>query len=243
MTIKKGAYVMPALQILLGGGFDKDYQASTGDKIVKVPSKVAPDAFRAIMDNFSTQSVEGEYFNNFYQRKIIEDKMYFFSLLKPFTVLPSQLPEEYFVDWGNEEKYVKAIGVGECAGVVLDVVGTLIMEAEEKFGLATKTLDNGNWQDSIYHSYNSFVVSAKALLTGEGVKCNTQIGILKDFDINFAQAGLYETADGFESTVTQLKKIEPSHEFAKTYYESAKSHINQVKRVRLEQIERLSPES
>ena len=75
------------------------------------------DAFRVILNNFEQNSVEGEYFNNFYQRKVTEDKMYFFSLLKPFTVLPEELPEDYFTDWGDEEKYVKAIGVGECAGV------------------------------------------------------------------------------------------------------------------------------
>lgn len=243
MTIKKGAYVMPALQILLGGGFDKDYKATTGDKIVKVPSKVAPDAFRTILNNFEENSVEGEYFNNFYQRKVAEDKMYFFSLLKPFTVLPEELPENYFTDWGDEEKYVKAIGVGECAGVVLDVVGTLIMEAEEKFALATKTIQKGNWQDSIYHAYNSFVVSAKALLTGEGVKCNTQIGILRDFDTTFVEAGLYKSEEGFEATVTKLNKVEPSEEFAKEFYAAAQAHIAQVKKVREEQIERLSAEA
>ena len=163
--------------------------------------------------------------------------------MKPFTVLPEELPEDYFTDWGDEEKYVKAIGVGECAGVVLDVVGTLIMEAEEKFALATKTLENGNWQDAIYHAYNSFVVSAKALLTGEGVKCNTQIGILRDFDTTFVEAGLYKSEEGFEATVTKLNKVEPSEEFAKEFYAAAQAHIAQVKEVREAQIERLSAEA
>lgn len=239
MTIKKGAYVMPALQILLGGGFDASYQATTGDKIVKVPSKVAPDAFRAILNDFEANALEGEYFNNFYQRKKEEDKMYFFSLLKPFTIVPEEIPEHYFTDWGDEEKYVKAIGVGECAGVVLDMVGALIMEAEEKFALATKTIGNGNWQDSIYHSYNSFVVAAKALLIGEDVKCNTQITIMRDFDETFIKAGLMTIEqDSFEAMVTQLNKIEPSLEFAQAYYAQAKEFIAKVKVAREEQIAR-----
>lgn len=239
MTIKKGAYVMPALQILLGGGFDASYQATTGDKIVKVPSKVAPAAFREILNDFEKNSLEGEYFNNFYQRKKEEDKMYFFSLLKPFTVLPDELPDHYFTDWGDEDKYVKAIGVGECAGVILDVVGTLIMEAEEKFALATKTIENGNWQDSIYHSYNSFVVAAKALLIGEGVKCNTQISILRDFDETFVKADLFSVeGESFEAIVTQLNKVEPSLEFAQAYYVQAKENIAKVKLAREAQIAR-----
>ncbi len=239
MTIKKGAYVMPALQILLGGGFDDAYQATTGDKIVKVPSKVAPDAFRAVLADFSENALEGEYFNNYYRRKKEEDKLYFFSLLKPFTVVPEDIPEDYFTDWGDKEKYVKAIGVGECAGVVLDMVGTLILEAEEKFALATKTIENGNWQDAIYHSYNSFVVSAKALLIGEDVKCNTQINILRDFDTTFIQAGLMKIEEAsFETLVTELNKTEPSVEFAQTYYNKAKSFIAKVKIAREEQIAR-----
>jgi hypothetical protein len=33
---------------------------------------------------------------------------------------------------GQEEKFATAIGVGECAGVMIDLISTLIMEAEEK---------------------------------------------------------------------------------------------------------------
>jgi sulfite reductase (ferredoxin) len=41
------------------------------------------------------------------------------------------LAEDY-IDWGHEEKFATAIGVGECAGVMIDLVATLILEAEEK---------------------------------------------------------------------------------------------------------------
>lgn len=33
-----------------------------------------------------------------------------------------------FIDWGNEEKYVWVIGVGECAGVMVDLVVMLLIE-------------------------------------------------------------------------------------------------------------------
>jgi hypothetical protein len=36
----------------------------------------------------------------------------------------------WFVDWGNADNYVKAVGVGECAGVVIDLVATLLLEAK-----------------------------------------------------------------------------------------------------------------
>jgi sulfite reductase (ferredoxin) len=244
MTIRSGENVMPAMQILLGGGFDKEGNATIGSKTVKVPSKVAPDAFRALLDDFHTNAEEGEYFNNYYNKQVEEDKMYFFNILKPFTKLPEEVTQEYFIDWGEEEKYVKAIGVGECAGVVLDLVGTLIQEAEEKFEMATKTLHNGNWQDAIYHCYNTFVVGAKALLIGEGVTCNTQIKILKDFDSTFVGTDLASFGgSSFEDKVLQLKRNEPSLDFAKQYYAEAEAFINKVKEIREEQVARLAAEN
>lgn len=239
MSIKKGAMVMPAMQILLGGGFDKNFVATIADKVVKVPSKVAPQAFAALMTDFSANSAEGEYYNNYYQRQVEADKMYFFTLLKPYTELTA-VTDDYYVDWGTNEEYVKEVGVGECAGVVLDLVGTLIADANDKFANATKTVENDNWQDSIYHSYNSFVVAAKALLMGEGVACNTQKKIVADFDETFVTKGLANFGGkSFEEVVFQLDKNDPSLDFAKAYYADAKAFVKQVEEIRTAQITRL----
>lgn len=237
MTIKSGVYVMPALQILLGGGFDGDGVYSIADKVVKVPSKKAPDAFRALLQDYDENSSEGEYFNNYYRRQVEADKMYFFTLLKDFTELPEEVPADFFIDWGNNEEYVRAIGVGECAGVILDLVGTLIEEAKDKYVKGTKSMDKGDWQTSIYHSYNTFIVGAKALLVGAGVKCNTQIGIIEDFDKTFVSTGdLSLDGQTFEDQITKLNKNEPSLAFAKQYQKEAKAFIDKVVATRAEQI-------
>ncbi|MCP4520363.1 MAG: nitrite/sulfite reductase [Cytophagales bacterium] len=239
MSIKKGAFVMPAMQILLGGGFDKERKATVADKVVKVPSKRAPQAFAALMTDFNENALEGEYFNNYYRRQKEADKMYFFTLLKPFTVT-TDVTDDFFVDWGENEKYVKAVGVGECAGVVLDLVGTLIADAKEKFDYGTKALESGNWQDSIYHSYNSFVVAAKALLTGEGIACNTQKKIVADFDENMVEKGFASFGGtSFAEQVFQLDSAEPSLEFAQKYHAEAKAFMAQVDEIRTEQITRM----
>lgn len=241
MSIKKGPLVLPALQILLGGGFDKEGRATISEKVVKVPSKQAPDAFRALMNDFEANSPEGEYYNNYYRRQIEADKMYFFNVLKPFTVLPEEVPSDYFVDWGEDSEYVKAIGVGECAGVILDLVGTLINEAEEKFSWAVKAMDRGTWEDSIYHSYNTFIVGAKALLIGEGVQCNTHISIINDFQTLFVEKNLIDFGGkSFNDVVLQLNKVEPSPAFAESFYADAKSFLEQVREVRAAQVERIN---
>lgn len=238
MSIKKGAFVMPAMQILLGGGFDKDFTATVADKIVKVPSKKAPLAFRELLNDFNDNGFEGEYYNNYYQRKKEEESMYFFTLLKPFTKI-DDITDDFFVDWGDEEKYVKAIGVGECAGVILDLVGTLILEAKEKYDLSVKALHNNRWSDSIYFSYLTYVLGAKALLIGEDVKCNTHAGIIADFQEHFADKGLINL-DGksFEELTLQHTINDPSLEFAQSFEKDAKVFLDKVNEARTSQISR-----
>lgn len=237
MSIKKGPLVIPALQILLGGGFDGAGDWTTGDKIVKVPSKKAPEAFRTLMNDYDDNALEGEYFNNYYRRQTENDKMYFFTLLKSHTELPDELPQDFFVDWGDEDKYVKAIGVGECAGVVLDLVGTLIEEARVKHGKSQALLAKGEWEYAIYHAYNTFVVGGKALLTGAGVKCNTQAGIIEDFDKHFVATNKVDFGGRtFDDVVTQINKNEPSLAFAQQYEADALSFIEQLEKVRAIQV-------
>ena len=238
MSIKKGAIVMPAMQVLLGGGFDDDGNFSIADKLVKLPSKKAPEAFRAVLDDFSENSLEGECYNKYYRRQTAAEKMYFFNLLKPHTVF-TEVPDDYLIDWGTNEEYVKEVGVGECAGVVLDLVGTLILDAQEKFAKADNAMAKGNWQDAIYHCYNTFVVGAKALLTGEGVSCNTQTVIIQDFDTHIVQKDLISFGGrSFEEVVTQIDSTEPTLEFANAYFAEAKAYSDKLTDVRKAQIAR-----
>ena len=77
-----------------------------------------------------------ETFLNYSQRK---GEKYFYDLLKPLASLET-LQAEDFIDWGQEEKFSTAIGVGECAGVMIDLVATLILEAEEKIAASEECL-------------------------------------------------------------------------------------------------------
>ena len=130
---------------------------------------------------------------------------------------------EDFIDWGQQEKFSTAIGVGECAGVVIDLVATLILEAEEKLEYSKECLDNKAWADGIYHAYAAFVHTAKALLLQNAVQCNTQHGILNDFDKYFLGPDAWNVAGSFKEYVLRLNKTEPSEEFANQYFEDAKA--------------------
>ena len=74
----------------------------------------------------------------------------------------TNLEQSDFIDWGSEQAYEKAVGVGECAGVVIDLIATLLLESEEKLENASESLKLNQFSDSIYYTYSSIVNTAKA---------------------------------------------------------------------------------
>jgi sulfite reductase (ferredoxin) len=227
-SMKSGGKVLPALQVLLGGGIIGDGVGRVADKVVKVPSKRGPDTLRTLLKDYAANATEGEKFNAYYDRK---GERYFYDLLKPLADLVS-LQDEDFVDWGQGDKFATAIGVGECASVVIDLVATLLLEGEEKLVSSAATLEAGQYADAIYHAYSTFVQTAKALLLGEAIACNTQTGIINDFDKYFVEGGKWPLAGSFKDLVLQINQNEPGEAFAKQYYKQAEDFYQQAQAFR-----------
>ena len=232
MSIKAGAFLAPALQVLLGGGILGNGQGRFADKVIKIPSKRGTEALRIILNDYQFHSTEKEDFLNYYDEK---GKKYFYDLLKPLADV-TNLTEDEFIDWGHNKKYIKAIGVGECAGVVIDLVATLLFESEEKLENATETLKAKQWSDSIYHSYTSLVNTAKALLTSEGEKTNTQTGIIKNFDEVFINTEKIKLKTTFENLIYQIRESNPTEAFAKKYLEDARAFYKKIDEYRVEKV-------
>jgi len=222
-SLKAKGQVLPALQVLIGGGVLGSGEGRIADKVLKVPSKRGPDVIRAVLNDFLSNATNGETFLNYSQPK---GERYYYELLKPLASLETLQAEDY-IDWGQEEKFATAIGVGECAGVMIDLVATLILEAEEKISASEECLANSKWADGIYNAYAAQVHTAKALLLQQGVQCNTQHGILKDFDLNFSEKGLHEGS--FKTSVLRMNDTPPSEEFANEYLRQAKGFIEFAK--------------
>jgi sulfite reductase (ferredoxin) len=227
-SFKVGTSVVPALQVLLGGGTIGNGEGRISEKIIKVASKRGPDVLRRIFSDFDANSVEGEYFNSYYDR---QGKDYFYQLLKPLADNTTLKPEEY-IDWGSDEKFQTAIGVGECAGVIIDLVATLFFEAEEKLAWSAEAFANGQYGDSIYYSYASFIHSAKGLLLDKQVHVNTHHTLISDFDKHYIEAGLLKLDGTFKDKVLQINKNEPTKEFAELYFEQASKFYTDVKLLR-----------
>ena len=137
-----------------------------------------------------------------------------------------------FIDWGEEEKYVKEIGVGECAGVVIDLIATLFLESEEKIENAKESFDNKVYSSAIYHAYSSLVNSAKALLLAENKKTNTHAGIISQFDELFVESGRIDLGVSFSELIYQINKFAPTEDFASKYIENANGFLQKVRTFR-----------
>ncbi len=218
-SLKAKGQVLPALQVLVGGGVLGSGDGRIADKVLKVPSKRGPDVVRAILNDYKANAIADETFLNYSKRT---GERYYYDLLKPLASLEN-LQADDFIDFGQEEKFATAIGVGECAGVMIDLVATLILEAEEKIANSEACIAGSNWADGIYHAYSAQVNAAKALLLQQGVQCNTQQGILTDFDKHFTATDLYNTS--FKAAVMRINANEPTGQFAAAYLQQAKDFI------------------
>jgi sulfite reductase (ferredoxin) len=233
MSIRtKDKLIAPALQVLLGGGNFGNGKARFADKVVKIPSKRGPQALRLILDDYEANG-NGVKFEEYYEDK---GEHYFYDFLKPLTDIEN-LTQDDFIDWGNSEKYKKEIGIGECAGVIVDLIATLFLESQEKIDNAKEALNEDKWAASIYYTYQSMVNSAKALLTAEKTKTNTHASIIKDFDKLFVENGRINFKSSFADIVLQLNKNKPSKDFALAYLNDAKDVLKQLESFRKLELE------
>lgn len=231
MTVKSGQLVAPALQVLLGGENLGNGQGTFADKIIKIPSKRALHALRVILNDY-LENGENQKFQDYYKNA---EERYFYNLLKPLSDA-SDLKEDDFIDWGNDQKYVKAIGVGECAGVLVDLVATLFLEAEEKLENAKGALADKLWADSIYQSYSSMVNGAKAALLTHDVQTNTQAGIIKLYDEHFSENEALRVEPSFQNLAGLIKGNEPSEAFATRYVQQAEEFLKRINAYRTNQL-------
>jgi sulfite reductase (ferredoxin) len=219
--------VAPALQVLLGGGNLGNGNGAFADKVVKVPSRRGPEALRRILNDFEANA-NGQAFIEYYKEK---GEKYFYHFLNDLQDV-SNLTQEDFIDWGEEEKYLKQIGIGECAGVVIDLIATLFLESEEKIENANEAFKNRVYSGAIYYAYQSLVNTAKAMLLADKKKTNTHASIISQFDEVFITSKKIDIGISFSELIYQINKYAPSKEFAEIYIKNSTKFLQKVRAYR-----------
>lgn len=223
---------IPAVQVLLGGGLGSNGDGFLAEKVIKVPSKKAPDVLRVLFNDYEENGNDGEYYYNYFRR---QGKDYFYQLLKFLADLENLQPSDY-IDWGKDQQFEVETEVGECAGVIIDLFSTLMYEAEEKYTWSQEAFEGGNIADAIYHTYTVFINGAKALLVDKGITVNNQVSVMKSFNEEFGQDFNGLTGGSFKDFVLRINQNEPSAEFATAYREDSARFLERIKEVQKNQL-------
>lgn len=231
-SIRVGKKIAPAMQVVVGGGITDDGRGFVAEKVIKVPTRRIPQVIRDLFQDYKANAAEGEYYNDYVVR---QGKRYFYDVLKPLGD-SSTITAEEFYDWGQESEYVQEIGVGECAGVSLDVIGAILNDATDKIIAAGNAFKEGLLPDAAYHAYTSMITAAKALMLAEDKKCNTHIGILRDFSEHFGDR--FSEAMPFEEFVLRIKNTYPTTEFVTTYIADARAFVSKAIKEREGQLDK-----
>jgi sulfite reductase (ferredoxin) len=218
MSLKVGKFILPGMQVLLGGGVNGNGEGTLADKVIKLPAKRVPDGVRVLLDDYKTHSEDTEKFNEYYQRK---GKNYFYNLLKPVSEI-AEITQEDLLDWGTNEQYQTMIGIGECAGSLIDMVAIVLDETREKMLKAEESFRQGEWVDCIYYSYSSYINAAKALMLSREMPSNTHLSVLNNFE-KYIETEEFEFEGKFKEKVLAINQHEPSKEFAALYMKEAKN--------------------
>jgi len=227
----KDKLTVPALQVLLGGGNKGNGQAAFADKVVKIPSRRGPEALRRILNDFEAKAKSAT-FQEYYAA---QGEKYFYKLLTDLSSVDN-LTQEDFIDWGEEENYVKAIGIGECAGVIIDLIETLFLECQEKIENAKHAVNDNVFSNAVYHAYSAMINASKAILIADGHSTNTQAGIIKQFDELFVTTGKIDLGNSYASIIYQIQSQAPNKDFATSYIKNAEQFLQKVRAYRTAQL-------
>ena len=228
-SLKIGERVVPAMQAVLGGGVANNGKGLIAEKVIKVPTKRAPKLVDTVLGDFNKNKEDNEPFSRYYSRK---GKAYFYDLLKHLGDKENILIDE-FSDWAKpEQKFVPEIGIGECAGVIVDSVESVLNEAEENHRLAERAAEEALWADAAFHYYTAFIVGAKALLLDLGIETNTRNSILELLDKNIRRIEGLHLGFSFSKEVSRIHKEKPDEKFVKAYSRLAAEFCAQITKFR-----------
>ena len=185
-SIRKDGVVIPAMQILVGGGRRQDGSWRFGKKVIKLPTRRIPEAIRMLLIDHESHQRPHETFADHVES--MGDR-YFYNLLLPLADVQHAEDHALRIDWGSDTPFVPEIGVGECAGVVIDLVSTLLLEAHEKFEAAEGALSTESWGHAVYHTYAAYIAGAKAVLIQRDLPTNSYADIMAAFDEQVVATG------------------------------------------------------
>lgn len=185
---RKGQHAAPVFQVVLGGTTDGNAK-SYGLAVGKVPSKRVPDAIRRLTEVYDSQKEGAETFGEFVERV---GRAHMKQSLADLAEMPTydENPDVY-IDSRQSWEYKKSVGVGECAGEVVDQAEFLLSDADRLNFEATIALEAGRAGEASTKSLEAQDKAADALLFTRGLWLGDKFDRVAEFRKHFYDTGAF----------------------------------------------------
>ena len=120
-------------------------------RVGRVAAKNAPEAVKAVIGYYRENAPEGQSFTDYMQEVDVKEIK---ALIKPFDKIDAETADpDLFLDFGMEEgeEYSPAVGLGECAGGVLNLVTEAFDDSTNMLNMAANLLEQGFYKDVYSH--------------------------------------------------------------------------------------------
>jgi sulfite reductase (ferredoxin) len=187
---KKGNHVVPHFQVLLGGEWQNN-AGTYGLAIGAVPSKRIPETVELITSRYRAERLDKERFQDWIKRI---GKAECKKMIDNFTALPTHDEDpSLFSDWGDPREYsIGDIGVGECAGEVVDPIEFQLTACEREVFEAQLKLDAGDIDNASVMAWEAMLHAAQALLKFRmGLAPSDPARVVEDFRTHFYDTELF----------------------------------------------------
>lgn len=158
----KSGYTVPHFQVVLGGQWQNN-AGSYGLAIGAVPSKRIPETVERITGRYLADKQAGESFQGYVKRI---GKAACKSMLDDLMVIPEHdAAPDVYIDWADARKYtIGDIGIGECAGEVINPIDFQLAACEREAFEAQLALEAGEAGKAARIAYEAMLHGAVALL-------------------------------------------------------------------------------
>ncbi len=185
-----GGTTVPHFQVVLGGMWQEN-AGSYGLAIGAIPSKRVPDFIDRITDKFVTERKGDERFQDFIRRVGKKDLR---QLLDEFTTVPPyEEDRQLYSDWRDPREFtISDLGVGECAGEVVDRIDFDLQHAETLAFEAQVLLDEGKFEEADRRAYQAMLEAARGLVRLEfaDVPDDPDV-VVAEFERRFCRTGIF----------------------------------------------------
>ena len=226
---KIGDRLAPHYVFHIGGGIDGK-GARVGTTSLKIPARNAPDAVRAIIDLYLKERRENQSFYSFVDGVGMERIE---KVLTPFLELLEG--REYFKDFGSDKEFsLEDMGVGECAGVVADMVETSLREAKRLLSQAESHIKKGIPEDARAHIERALELTCEGLLVPFGIKAEGKMATEKFIEHVIGRRLVDERfigllSDGFKDVKDYYSEALPFIYASETAYQKLKLETERKK--------------